>query len=217
MFPDIIISTIFSVFVHMNKPVASAFSQHMLASSEMSLNTRYENSFVNDVFKDNILLNLAYLKGSIKDGLSINWDEVRKPFKYEMKLGANEVFAFHDSVLPEFKGRIAKTTNAHFNAQEGFKSDGYLVGDGVCHLASLINWAAKGAKLDVKAPTSHDFAIIPEVPREFGVSIYNRFDAPYSSELQNLYIRNNLQTPIILAFEYNGEKLKVTISEVLSN
>lgn len=57
-------------------------------------------------------------------------------------------------------------------ATEGLISDGYLTGDCVCHLASLIYWAARDAGLTALAPTNHDFTTIPEVPKEYGVSIY---------------------------------------------
>ena len=105
------------------------------------------------------------------------------------------------------------TTNAHFNYQDGFKSDGYLTGDGVCHLASLMYWAAKDAGLTAYAPTSHDFAIINGVPREYGVSIYSVPDDFDTSARQNLYIQNNLNFPVAFIFNYDGfDKLTVSIT-----
>lgn len=185
---------------------------HTLGSREFSLEKRYNNKWVSDVFKDNILLNIAYMRGVVKSS-NIDWNEVRRPFHYEFKLKKDQVFAFHDDVLPEFKGKIAKTTNAHFNSYEGFKSDGWLIGDGVCHLASILNWTAKDAGLDVLAPTNHDFAVINQVPREYGVAIYDVPGQSSSSELQNLYIRNNKDKEISIIFDYNGENLRVSISE----
>lgn len=186
--------------------------EHIIASHEMSLEDRYPVKSVSDVFKDNILLNLAYLRGNIsyKD---IKWDKVKKPFKYEFKLGPNKTFAFHDDLLDEYKNKVEKTTNAHFNSQEGFKTDGYLFGDGVCHLASLIFWVAKDAGLDAKAPTNHDFMPIPEIDKQYGVSIYSNPYSKGSNAQQNLYITNNKDKEITFKFEYNGEKLKASIVE----
>ena len=183
----------------------------VLASHSFSLENRYGDSFVNDVFKDNIVLTLAYLNGSVKDKTDISWDKVTSPFSYKFELEPGQEFAFHDQVLPEYKGNIVRTTNAHFNYQDGFKSDGYLTGDGVCHLASIIYWAAKDAGLTAAAPTSHNFAIIPEVPREFGVSIYALPGAFETSARQNLYITNGFDVPVSFEFSFDGASLTVNI------
>lgn len=190
----------------------SAEPVHILGSKEFSLEKRYSDKWVSDVFKDNILLNLAYMRGIVY-GSQVNWDEVRKPFHYEFKLDKDEVFAFHEDALPQFKDKVVKTTGAHFNSYEGFKSDGWLVGDGVCHLASLINWAAREAGLDVESRTNHDFAAINQVPREYGVSIFYMPGQSYSNQLQNLYIRNNKDKEIEIVFDYNGDNLKVSVEE----
>ena len=184
----------------------------VLGSGDFSLEKRYPNQWVSNVFKDNILLTLAYLRGTIHDS-NIDWTEVEKPFHYEFKLEKNQVFAFHSDVLPQYKGEIVKTTDAHFNSSEGFKSDGWLVGDGVCHLASFINMVAKKAGLDVLAPTNHNFAAIPQVPEKFGVAIYDVPGQSASNELQNLYVRNNKDKEISIAFDYDGTNLKVSVEE----
>lgn len=185
-------------------------AQQVLSSRAFSLEDRYNVKSVSDVFKDNILLTIARMKGSAT-GSSVNWDEVRKPFSYSFVLQPGETFAFHDTVLPEYQGKITKTTNSHFNGAEGFESDGYLMGDGVCHLASLISWAAKDAELNVKAPTNHDFAVINEVPKEQGVAIYADPSAPGASALQNLYITNNKSSAVTFKFDFDGTNLKVTV------
>ena len=192
---------------------ASNVVDKTLAQHEFSLNDRYGNSYVNDVFKDNILLNLAYLSGKVSKAADVNWDEIKKPIKYTFSLQPGKTFAFHDDVLPEYADSVVLTSRAHFNFAEGFKSDGYLAGDGVCHLASLMYWAAKEAGLDTYAPTSHDFMPIPGIPKEYGVSIYSTPGQSASNARQNLYIRNNHKEPVIFAFSYDGESLKFTVEK----
>ncbi|MDD5416211.1 MAG: VanW family protein [Candidatus Daviesbacteria bacterium] len=188
--------------------------QYLLAQKEMSLTNRYADKFVNNVFKDNILLNLAYLGDKVTSSKDIKWDEIAKPFQYEFKLEPKKTFAFHSDVQAKFQNSLVKTTNAHFNAQEGFKTDGYLFGDGVCHLASLINWAAREAGLEVEAPTNHNFANIPDVPKEYGVSIYSNPWSRGSNALQNLYITNNKTKPVAFRFAYQDNKVKVSVVEL---
>lgn len=189
------------------------YSEITLATHEISLSNRQSGNYVNGVFRDNILLNIDYLSGVVQPPSLMNWDKVRQPRIVEFKLNPNETFAFHDDVLSEYRGSVSKTTNAHFNSSEGFKSDGYLVGDGVCHLASLINWTAKDAGLSSYAPTNHNFANIPEIPREYGTSIYYYPGRTYANQKQNLYVTNNYPQTITFKFEYKGDKLRVSISE----
>lgn len=176
-----------------------------IASHSISLKNRYGNNFVNEVFKDNILLTMAYLDGKVKSKGEINWEEIRKPFHYEFSLKPGERFVFHDKTLDKYKDHIVKMTNTHFNYQEGFKSDGYLTGDGVCHLASLFYWTAKDAGLEAVSPTNHDFAVIPEVPKEFGVSIF------YADPSQNLYILNTKNKPATFIFDYKNDTLTASV------
>jgi len=145
-----------------------------MASHEMSLENRYGNAYVNDVFKDNILLTLRYLEGSVTEADKISWEAVQR----------------------------------HFNYQDGFKSDGYLFGDGVCHLASLMYWVAKDAGLEAVSPVNHNFANVPEVPKEYGVSISFRPNKTYGSALQNLYITNNKKMPISFVLSLTEKILK---------
>lgn len=205
-----LISLILYLFVS-TKDNISYSKEQVLASRAISLEKRYNNEFVNTVFKKNILLNMSYMKGSIdKNGL-IDWDKIQKPFEYSFSLKPNETFAFHDDVLNKYENKITKTTNAHFNSQEGFLSDGYLVGDGVCHLASIIYWAAKDAGLNTEAPTNHDFMVIPEVPKEYGVSIYNYPGREDIGSMQNLYITNNKEYPVTFYFKFDGTSLAVFV------
>lgn len=186
-----------------------------LAVREFSLEERYADSFVNTVFKDNILLTIKYLTGEKIDSKNINFEEIRKPFEYKLVLKPGETFAFHDDVLPEYDGKVARTTNAHFNAQEGFRFSGLLFGDGVCHFASLLYWAAKDAGLEAVAQVRHNFANIPEIPGEYGVSIFAFPGEQYSDQMQNLYITNNKDHEIAFEFIYDGENLKISAVETL--
>lgn len=187
--------------------------QKVLASHEISLEKRYPVESVNTVFKDNMLLTLEYATGT-KTTTSPDWREVEKPAEYRLELKKGETFAFHDDILPEYQGKVTKTTNAHFNSAEGFASDGYLIGDGVCHLASLMYWVAKDAGLDTYAPTRHDFAPVPEIPREYGTAIYtDQSGKSYGDEMQNLYITNNKDQTITLDFKYDGANLTMDIEE----
>lgn len=187
---------------------------YLLAQHEMSLDNRYPNSFVNGVFKKNILLNIAYMEGKVTKASDINWEQISKPFQYEFKLEPNKTFAFHEDIEDKYRNSLVKTTSAHFNAQEGFKTDGYLFGDGICHLASLIYWVAKDAGLETEAPTNHDFAAIADIPKQYGVSIYSNPYSKGSNVLQNLYITNNRSKPISFKFEYLENKLKVSVVEL---
>lgn len=185
-----------------------------IASHEFSLEKRYGVQSVNEVFKKNILLNLAYLKESVNDKKDIKWDEVLASSEYSFELKPKETFAYHDEVLDEYAGKVSKTIDVSFGPGDGFVSDGYLYGDGVCHLASLINWVAQDAGLEVKVTKDHDFAAIPEVPSEYGVSIYVDPSNKAISSNRNLYITNNKEKPVRFVFRYADGQLKVSAVEL---
>lgn len=193
-------------------PLPQKMEGHVLAQRAFSLADRYAVPSVNEIFKYNILLTLHYMDGTItkKD---YEDDTITKPSSYTFTLQPKQTFAFHNDVLSQYKQTLVKTTKANFGADQGFKSDGYLVGDGVCHLASLINWTAKDAGLTVYAPTNHNFATIPDVPKEYGVAIYDQHTQPMASGQQNLYITNNQDTPITFNFVYDGKEVRVQISK----
>ncbi|QQG43292.1 MAG: VanW family protein [Candidatus Daviesbacteria bacterium] len=203
-----LVSTILSATLLSSTLLNGLSSEKILASRQISLEKRYY-----PVQKENILLNLAYMNDRVTKKEDINWDEIKKPFWFDFRLEPGQTFAFHNDVLPKYQGKIARTTKAHFNWNEGFKSYGYLVGDGVCHLASLMYWVAKDAGLEAVAPTNHNFMPIPEISREYGVSIYNNPLAKGSNVQQNLYITNNKEKTVIFKFEYDGDKLKATVLE----
>ena len=185
----------------------------VLAERSFSLEKRYNNKFVSDIFKDNILLTLAYMDGKVKSAADVNWTEIEKPQEFTLTLKPGELFTFHPDVLPQYIGKTLKTTNAHFNAADGFKTDGLYFGDGVCHIASLIYWAAKDAGLDAYRPAAHDFAVINEVPKEYGVSIFYVPGNTEANAHQNLYVVNNRQSDIRFVFTNDGTNLSVRIVE----
>lgn len=201
------------VHLAMFKPQVKAISSVAIASKTYSMENRYNVASVNQVFKDNILLTLKYMDGSIKSKEGISWSEVEKPFHTQFTLNKSEGFAFHDQVLPEYKNSVVKTTNAHFNSTDGFISDGWLVGDGVCHLASFMHVVALEAGLTSVSLASHDFAKINEVSREYGVSIKYMPGEFSNSSRQNLYIVNTLDKPVTFVFDYDGVNLSVSVTE----
>lgn len=204
MFTDLLILTY--LIVGRNQPPILGASSVTLASRSFPMTDRYDNTFVNDIFKDNILLTVHYIAGDVENPSSIDWTEVEKPFHTEFTLKPGEEFAFHDGVLPQYKN-VVKTTGVHFNSAEGFKSDGWLIGDGVCHIASLIYWAARDAGLAAYAPSNHNFAKINDVPREYGVAILS------PEPLGNLYITNSLDKPVTFNFDYKDQNLTVAVTE----
>ena len=192
-------------------PSHAQVAEIALASKTISLEDRYPVKSVSDVFKDNMLLTLSYMAGKQEKSQSVDWEAVEKPFAYDFSLKPGESFAFHDMVNPSYAQSVVKTTQAHYNASEGFKSDGYLMGDGVCHLASLFYWAAKDAGIEALAPTNHDFAAIPEIDKKYAVAIYADPNSPTASQAQNLYITNTQSEPITFRIVYNGKNLTVEI------
>ena len=180
--------------------------QPPLSQHSFSMVERYGNSYVNNVFRENILLTIAYMTGSVRHVSDIDWQDISKSGSQSFILRPGEVFAFHDSVLPTYKNKRIITANAHFGGSEGFLPDGYLYGDGVCHLASLMYWTAKDAGLTTLAPVNHDFANIPGVSREYGVSIFS------PNQEQNLYIENNFDYPVVFNFNYSNDLLSFAIS-----
>lgn len=184
----------------------------VLSERQFSLENRYAVKSVNEVMKKNILLNMAYLQGTVSKKTDINWDQVTSSFHFEKVLNPGSTFAYHEIVRQEYQANLAFTTNAQFNASDGFLSDGYLFGDGVCHLASLINWAALDAGLKTVVPKDHrSVAVIPDIPDDYGVSIYMNKSAGAGAN-NNLYITNTKDKPITFHFEYDGTDLKVYVT-----
>ena len=70
----------------------------VIGERSISLENRQINRPLNEIYKDNILLNMAYMRGVVTKGSTVNWDTVRAPFEYEFVLQPGEKFAFHDEV-----------------------------------------------------------------------------------------------------------------------
>lgn len=190
-----------------------SITDKVIGEKQFSLENRHAVKSVNEVMKKNILLNLAYLNGSVTKRFEIDWNKVASPFHFEKTLKAGETFAYHEIVRKEYTGKVAFTTNTSFNASDGYLTDGYLYGDGVCHIASLINWAAIDAGLKTVVPKDHrSVGSIPDVPDDYGVSIYK--DAGKNSGANNnLYITNTKDREVKFHFEYDGTNIKVYVTE----
>ncbi len=195
--------------------VSPAAGDAVLVQNSLSLTNRQPNPTVNEVFADNIILNLRYASDPNfkRPASKQDWVKVREPFEVSFKLASGEVFAFQQDAMPEFKENVVKTTNAKFNYEQGFRSSGYLMGDGVCHLASFINMTAKQAGLEIIAPINHNFAVIPDIPREYGTSIFYSPGNTAGNARQNLYITNNFDEEITFTFTVVPEKVTLAISK----
>jgi len=189
----------------------------VIAQKELNLKDRLPNEFGASVFADNILLALHYLKGDVQElkidqnkplnPTNMDWEKIREPFQVSFTLEPGQVFAFHGNFLPEFEDKVTQTANSRFFIQEGYKSLAGLGGNGVCHLASLIDWTASEANLEVVAKVDHDFYPVPGVPREFGVSIQSQ------DKSQNLYIENNLEESVVFEFIADSEKVNLLVKK----
>jgi hypothetical protein len=188
-----------------------AHAQTELSSRSISLDKRYGYDLPENVYKDNILLNLAYLSGKVKSSKDINWEALDQPFTMTFSLEPGQRFAYHDIIADEYKDNVTVTAHTNFGAGDGYKFEGGLYGMGVCHLASLIHWAALDAGLESIAPSNHDFYPIPEIPKEYGVAVYASPDSVAASANQNLYIKNNLDSKVTFEFKYDGVNLKTTV------
>lgn len=188
---------------------------NVLADHQIILSERVPGGgYMSDVMADNILLNLAYLNHDPIDPKNVDWSKVRSNRTISFKLNPDQTFAFQEGILPEYDGKIALTTNAHFSSSEGFKYDGYLIGDGVCHLASLFNWVGRDAGLKVEAPTNHNFAAIPGIDQQYGTAIFYQPGSLESNAKQNLYITNTKNHPVEFDFIIDGAKLEAKIIEL---
>lgn len=193
-------------------PLVYPFGPQVLAEHRLNLTMRLPEAGAAQIFADNILLTLHYLKGDVENPKEIDWEKIREPFMVELTLEPGEVFAYHDALLPEFSDKKVKTTNAHFDYPQGFKSLEGLVGNGVCHLASLINWVASDAGLEVTANVNHDFYPVPGVPQEFGTSIRWDPTGARNSFNQNLYVKNTFDYTVTFEFKANNEAVDLKIT-----
>jgi len=167
-----------------------AVQERVLASGTMDLSSRYPVESVSEGFKENILIAVDYLN------------------RNEIVLQPGEVFAFHKNIMPKFRQDKIITQESGFVAKDGYKYVAGLAGNGVCHLASLMNMVATEAGLEVTAPTNHNFAKIPGIESQYGTSISTQ----NSPERQNLYIKNNFEFPVEFKFSLDNNLLSLSIS-----
>ena len=175
-----------------------------LSSRTLDLKIRSSFPTVNEGFSDNILLSLHYLNGEKFFAGNVDWEEVRKPLSVSFVLSSDEVFAFHDTVLPQYQNP-AVTMNSNFSMKDGYKFVAGLPGSGVCHLATLMTWVAKEAGLEVTALANHDFAPVKGVERKYGTSIKS------FSPTQNLYIKNTTEVPLVFEFMASEDSVVFSI------
>lgn len=196
------------------KAATTSVPSTTLAVRGYSMSNRWHVESVNEVMRKNILLAVAYINGSVTRKSDIDWTKVTADSHSEFVLEPNQTFAFHNIVRPEFKDNLAVTQDSSFSSADGYVSDGYLFGDGVCDLASLMNWAAQDAGLTTVVPKDHrSVAQIPDVPDDYGVSIYKDPSANIGAN-NNLYITNTLDNAVKFSFDYQNDNLKVTVSEL---
>ena len=88
-------------------------------------------------------------------------------------------------------------------------TDGYMGTESVIWLPYSLGCTGRGTGINSLA--SHDFARIPEISREYGVSIKYMPGETANSARQNLYITNNQDVPVTFVFEYDGTNLKVKV------
>lgn len=186
----------------------------VLSTGRMDLSYRYPVENTSKVFTENILINLYYLSrlgrgenGQVIEGFKPQ-ENVTASFSLTLQPG--EVFAFHDKVLDQYKESKIIAPEGGYRAKDGYILLGGLYGNGVCHLATLMNYVAQHSGVEVTALTRHDFAAIPGFDREYGTSI-STGNAP---ERQNLYIKNDKEMPLELRFDLQGNELVFTISLV---
>ena len=73
MFTSLIL--LLSLFTHPASILGASSVE--LSSKTISLETRYQVPSVNQVFKDNILLTLNYMSGTVRGKNDINWENVK--------------------------------------------------------------------------------------------------------------------------------------------
>lgn len=205
---NVLFAALISVLV-----TVSPVTKNTLASHQISLENRAYGGWINNIFKENILLTIAYGRKIVNAGQPVDWTEVNKSFHYSFKLEPGKVFSFTNMVAPRYQAEAVHWNEIHYYLSEGYLSDGNLIGDGVCHLASLMYWVAKDAGLEAEAPTNHDFAAIPEISKEYGVAIYYDPNNLSVSGAQNLYIKNNKTVSVNFVFDYDGTNLQFKIEE----
>jgi vancomycin resistance protein YoaR len=182
--------------VSAQKEKKDLFKWETIASKSIDLSYRYPEPAISNGFKENILIATDYLN-KVGSGVII--------------LNPGEVFSFHKNILPEYEGQKIITQESGFMVNDGYKVVAGLGGNGVCHLASLMNWTAQEAGLEVRAEVDHDFAAIPGIDSKYGTSIKFVPSGGLNSQKQNLYIRNNKDYSVWFLFELEGENLKFSI------
>jgi len=203
------------------KSAVLASKSEVLARESLDMTKRNPDKAVSDIFRDNILLNLHYMYGDVEkvkiestnnsnEYVDINWDKVREPLNFSLVLEPGELLAFHDELLPEFRNLKVKSGWTKFSVAEGYKVLDGLSGNGVCHLATLINWVSSEAGLGVTAKVNHDFYPVPGIDRKYGTSIIY-LPGEITTQMQNLYVINNTGKQVKFVFKADYYKVELSI------
>ena len=112
------VTLIFFIITMLTTSITPAIQNpvQVLGDAGFSMEDRYANTYVSNVFADNILLTLAYMRGVVRNN-QVDWSAVQAPFTYSFTLNPGQAFAFHNDVLPEFAGKIVKTTHITQSAE----------------------------------------------------------------------------------------------------
>lgn len=214
---NLIVSTALTATLLFSQPTTDSFrvagsagqlvENHVLSSESLNLSNRYPVKRTSDGFSENIFIALNYLALQGK-----NYKGGKGNFSFSLILNPNEVFAFHKNVLPKFKQDKIITQESGFLKSDGYRVVAGLQGNGVCHLASLMNLVASEAGLEVTAPVNHNFAQIPGIDKKYGTSIYYLPNGGEISQRQNLYIRNTKEYPVEFKFSLTEDLLDFSIN-----
>jgi len=96
-------------------------------------------------FKDNILLAVNYATNSKINPTNIDWEKIDSQYKGTLTLNRVKHLLSMTMSCRNSPEKWLSLLMLILIRRKDLKSDGYLVGDGVCHLASILYWVAKDA------------------------------------------------------------------------
>lgn len=160
--------------------------RQLLTTRMMSLGNRHLSSEINAIWAKNILLAVSRIS-PLDAG----------------RLKEDPTFLGSIQMVPDAEFSFVKEAGPTLTEKDGFLSDGILPGNGVCHLASLINWALEDASIsgiEINNVVPHS-APIPGIPNNRAVSILS------ADPKQDLVIKNKGKVTLELVFRYVGANI----------